>query len=274
MNYFVSIESKTYFLWQIQLLIQSFKLKNLDDDLIIGIAKNNEPVLNEYSSNIVNHKNKFLHENYAQTKGCKYFNKFYSIILALNNGILKQPFALIHPDMLLYNPIENIKENFTFNATIEETFLKDKIKDDVKLILENRLQKNANWFSFGDVIVFNEVPIEFFYRTLEHLEILIKKYGINWNLQKAAMMLSFYEIYGKLKYEINNNLEISLLQENKEANFIHYKHGIPPVFSKLCYKYEGEFGYFAAADGPYKVLLEHNPNSTTNYVQNVINTII
>ena len=38
MHYFVAIENTISDLWQIELLIESFKMRNLQDDLIIAVA--------------------------------------------------------------------------------------------------------------------------------------------------------------------------------------------------------------------------------------------
>lgn len=274
MEYFVSIENKTYFLWQIELLIESFKQHNQEDNLIIGIAENDNPVANKYTKNILNHKRKFIHPNYGKKYNFPQSNKIYSLISALDNEFITQPFTLIHPDMVLQHPINEIKSNLMFGATINEKDLQNKIESDIKQIISKRLiGDNVDWFTMGDVITFNGVPKTMFYRILEHMQILSTKFGKDWNIIKAAIMLTFFEICGNVSHEVNNDLEIGLIQENEKANFIHYKYGIPPAFSKLHYKYENEFGYFAVGDGPYATLLEHNPNITTNYLQSIINSL-
>ena len=61
MNYFVSIENSYYHGWQIELLIESFKQKSLEDSLYISVAKSDKEYLAS-NINYSNHKNKFIHE--------------------------------------------------------------------------------------------------------------------------------------------------------------------------------------------------------------------
>jgi hypothetical protein len=63
-------------------------------------------------------------------------------------------------------------------------------------------------------------------------------------------------------------MSASLLHEDANLNFIHYKNGIPPVFHKKFYKYEN--GMFYGDLGPYETILEHNPTVNTNFMHQVI----
>ena len=56
MNYFTSIKNNYYFSWQIELLIESFKKHNIEDQLFISLD-NNEILDN--CKNLKNHKNIF-----------------------------------------------------------------------------------------------------------------------------------------------------------------------------------------------------------------------
>jgi hypothetical protein len=58
MDYFVSIENTPYDLWQIELLIESFKINHLEDSLVIGMAGPN-PLL---TKNLLAHKRIMFHE--------------------------------------------------------------------------------------------------------------------------------------------------------------------------------------------------------------------
>ena len=79
MKYFVSIENTSYFYWQIELLIQSFKMHGLENDLIISIADNQIPKNNMYFKNLIKHKNLYSHENVGKERNYLPLNRIYSL---------------------------------------------------------------------------------------------------------------------------------------------------------------------------------------------------
>jgi hypothetical protein len=108
MQYFVSIENRPYHHWQIELLIESFKMRNLDHKLVIGVNEFEEKPSIFDIRNITEHKNKIYYN--------QIFHPLFGMIAAQEEGLLKQPFTFIHPDMLLIQPIVlNNKNNLTFH---------------------------------------------------------------------------------------------------------------------------------------------------------------
>lgn len=94
MDYFVNIENTPYFHWQVDLLIESFKKHNLQDNLVIGMEiGKQEKSLPEFQQNLTNHSRKYAYENSAVG--------MYGL---LEQRLLQQPFMCLPPDCVLYKP--------------------------------------------------------------------------------------------------------------------------------------------------------------------------
>ncbi|MGH7174761.1 MAG: hypothetical protein ACREGR_00170, partial [Minisyncoccia bacterium] len=75
-----------------------------------------------------------------------------------------------------------------------------------------------------------------------------------------------------LNIEARTDLEMHLLDHNAENHFIHYQHGLPPVFSKGMFRYEPP-ACLALGD-LFHTLLSHNPTTSTNVLQKVVRSYI
>ena len=284
MEYFVSAEDTSYHHWQLELLIESFKLQGLQDKLVIGIAENNEQKSIDFSSNLKDFKRIFLHDNIGQKRGYLPINRPYSLLIAVSEGLIKPPFALIDPDMILVNPIPDPTENIQFQ--LKPTFtcnFADQNHCPVKKYIKELLNaKNIKdeidyWIPLGNVIVFKDVPKEFFTRAVEWSEILEyeRKQSTDkdwWFTERVAWIMTLLEFNGTLTYNGRYDLEMSLIDNNKINHFIHYSQGLPPVFNKLMYRFQPPFN-FAMGD-LFSTLLENNPTTSTNYLQHVVRSYL
>ena len=240
MDYFVSIENTAYDLWQIELLIESFKLHNLQDSLLIGIAGESVPL----AKNLTEHKRKMCHEIHP-------FNSIYSVYAALYTGLLTEPFVLLHPDMLLLKPFQDDwKENIVFEPH------KNDLKTDYP-------------FMVGGAIRFDLVSHKLFRIALAFAsQFTDEKTEEENDIVKAAWTATiakawYCDVIGEQiaapLWYIDNIDNISL---------IHYKTGLPPIFNKKLF-----FRQITITDkNPYQTLLQENPNHITNYVHKVIHS--
>ncbi len=193
MQYFVSIQNNAYSRWQAELLIESFKYHGLEDQLVVVIADNDQPDIPEFSKNLLAHKRKHTYMNFGQK--FKPFNKTRSLIWALDEGkVLQKPFVLLHPDMLLLNPIEPRKESFVYdiNDSYDLKFLSER----VSLAMREREGEWFSWIPLGDTMIFNEdIPNSFFVKAHLELESLVKEFGVDTKLklEKAAWLLTAYK---------------------------------------------------------------------------------
>jgi len=232
MEYFVSIENKPYHHWQIEFLIQSFKLNRIEDKLVIGVAENDEPKTIDFTYNFKNWNRAFTHHNYGKEK-----NRGYSVYLALKEKLIKQPFVLIDPDMMLVKPLKEIEANISFQ--LDTNFrLADGFNYISKLleIQKSDVKPESLWIPLGKVMYFNGVPIEFFERVLKWLETLE-----DWD-ERFSWIMALIE-YSQIlrKYEGVVTYEMGLNEMDRLCNFIHYNHGFLPTFHKNKYRYENGF---------------------------------
>jgi len=275
MKYFVSIENTSYFHWQIELLIESFNRHSLEDDLIIAIANNDNPVVPQYKKNLLNHKNKFVHENFSP----KCLNKTNSLWMAIKNGLITAPFAVIHPDMVMINPINPIDKDIVFSPQPEtESIYKEPLSKYIEEIKKiSKIVEEMIWLPVGDVIVFNTIPDYFFERLNINILKLINDFdNPSFKLEKAAWILTILEsAIGLFAPPLSlgiRTLEQTLLHHGIETNFVHYKHGLPPEWSKYQYKFEGPATLMINEAGPYHSMIDSNCTSSTDIVCKLINS--
>jgi hypothetical protein len=279
LNYVTTIRNNAYFQWQIELLIQSFKEHGIEDQLFIGILDEEEQKPENVFSeprNLINHKNtfkfnKFTNENLTA-------NHIHGINEALKQGIIKQPFVSIHADSILYKPI-SLENDFDAIFSGDYFFLEQMNKDNIDISEHlKRISKLKSQFSkqeinlkpmpLGSVYVFNKMPLEFFDRVLNYIKALYNEYGDKYT-DRIAWMLSFYDYLGGVNYKSTWDYEMTMLDHERESNIIHYSKGLPPVFNKIMF-YKNNNDLCTAEGNPYKVLLEHNTTTVTNYIQKIV----
>lgn len=237
MDYFVAIENTAYDIWQIELLIESFKLLKLQDSLVLGVAGNSTK-----TKNVSEIKRVFCHDPHP-------FNSIYAVYAALQTGFLTEPFVLLHPDMILHEPFKEIHgENIVFHPYAND--------------LKEGYVVNA-----GGAMRFNLVPHKFFklvMNTAEQMKKLNREKP--QDIVKAAWTSSILTASGYCDI-IGSPLEVGLLNtEFADMPIIHYNKGMPPAFDKRLF-----YQKLAITDkNPYQVLLENNPTVVTNYVQKVV----
>lgn len=283
MQYFVSAENTSYFYWQLELLIESFIMHGVQDQLVIGLAENENQKVRGFSSNLVKHKNKFLHENKGRKKEYLPYNQIEGITSAISLGAIKVPFVLIHADMVMKKPIVLSEEDEKYGIIInnfEEISSTEKEKVNKKIdqkIIELSKERNVEEKIIPRLpcvsppIIFNDE--ESLYPFLSSINSNIKKTfeeeGKNFPVYRTALEMALVESFQHLTIKGSFMANTLLDDEDKDANFLHYKTGIPPVFNKRFYKYEGEsIHYFG--QNPHEMLLENNPTPNTNYIHKVI----
>lgn len=268
MHYFVSAENIAYHHWQLELLIESFKMHNIQDSLTIGLAENNQPIYTE-AKNLRRHKNVFVHDNIGREKGCPSFNRIYGLYVALTKNLIKPPITIIHPDTILIKPFEPNVIDVVFQMDPEFTVDKSRSEDFVKTVREAKNIKEELWLPLGDTICLEKIPDQFIKRVLEFADYFSKTQP-NWpDSEKTAWALTLLEYYGHLTYYGTVNIENNLL-DNDLKKLIHYKRGLPPYFHKNMFRFEPP-SVFGMGD-PYEVLLKYNANKVMDYVGKVINS--
>ena len=261
MDYFVSIENTPYHRWQVELLIESFKAQNMADNLLVAIANNTSPQHDVYTNNLFAHPRKFVHANVGKEAGYLPLNKLFALYTATKSGLLTQPFAVLHPDMMLLKPIEPLEvanvvmhaESFT---PIEAVDLLVQTHWDAAVAFRKlELNKSPSFHVLG-TMVFNCVPALFFLRTMNLAKDLLKFHPtVADHEASTAMNISLCDYVGLLVYR--TAIMDRSLQSNSPANLLHYRSGSLPSFHKRHFLHESvAFSINMTASNPYEALLK------------------
>ncbi|NDD52899.1 hypothetical protein EBZ39_03295 [bacterium] len=283
MQYFVSIENTSFFYWQMEILIESFVMHGLQDNLVIAIAENDDPKIKGYSSNLIKYGTKFMHPNFGMDAGHPPLNRAVALRTALSEGMLGFPFSVIHSDMILRKPLpeKGFQSDYgmvvnSFDETSEKTRkeIKEAIRPGLKRIAEERILKVEDLPEIPALsapFVFNEsfksLSDVFFARLHSNTMDLIGSEGGEFPCERAAWELTLTEAFQHCSVK-SEFMACPLMSNETGTNFIHYKNGIPPVFHKKFFK----FSDISVRTGrcPFEVILEHNPTPNTDYVHEVI----
>lgn len=252
MNYFTSIKNNYYFSWQIELLIESFKEHKLQNQLYISL--DDDKVL-DTCKNLKNHDKIILGNDYGGN-----LNKPCRLLEAIEANAIEFPIALIHPDMVLYKPIKNLTGDIVCSVSPDED------EDELKLIKEEyQALPEDNQYPFlpvGSITVLNNSnTIDFLKGLVAHYNNL-EEQGLT-DYDKIALSRNLYDFYEQLEIKLEP-METTLLHNNYESNFIHYKYGIPPSFMK--YKFE--------FTNPYELFASFNSTTNLQYVSKITKKLI
>jgi hypothetical protein len=280
MEYFLCIENTPYYHWQTELLIESFLHHKCQDDLLISIVPSSSAQLNP-NLNLGSHK-RFVSPNIniGEQRGYNKLNTLYNLLAVVEQEQIKPPFALIESDMVMYEPI---KDNDAYNISfqVDPALSPDVVEENCKiqkhlkhLAKKLNIKLNDAWLPVGNVLVFNSAPKELFMRVISVTEKLateqLQDTGKIWeHTDRVGWAITLLEYYGQMSYEATYNYEMNMLENEWMRNFIHYEHGIPPVFSKHMFRYQ-EPSYFVFSDEePIDFLAKHDMavSAAAHYIQ-------
>lgn len=227
MQYFVSIEKKSYFYWQIELLIHSFKRYQIEDQLVIAVADTEEPSIIPKNLSKCNY---FLHKNYGRDYGYLQINKPLSILEAKNRGILRNPFVIIEPDMVLFEPIQEIFKEDIFGNYTEYLDL-NILKKDHSTYYEFIKSFHEKWKPIGPIFIVNKDYDDLYKKVVENcLSIIKNNKEFWWPLDMLAWIMSFIDFNLSTNYKKPEKISRSetylesYIFSDYNSNFLHYCH--------------------------------------------------
>jgi len=271
MDYFVSLEQTPFSQWQLELLIESFKKHNLQDSLVVSIAKSEgDPVNPEFIYNTFNHKRIIGHQNVGKSRGFERLNVFYGISWALKEGLLKEPFFVMPLDSVLYSQPTDHPDYPAISYQIDPFFTPELVVENTGKLFDKK-DLEENWPSIGDTMFFNKFPEIFFDQVIELTEKLVfrqlKESGKFWNLtDRLALNLKVQEYVGKVPILGAYDYESDMLS-NFPKNFIHYDKGFMPIFHKEMFSYTPPD--YISLGNPFRVLSENYPSGAFHYMSNL-----
>ena len=245
MDYLVITSPTSYHSWQIELLIESFQMQHMEKNLVVGIYGEDSGL-----PNISRHKRKFSFKSVNDE--FEALNKFYGIYLAKSEKQVGSEFTIIHPDMILMQPVADFTENIIFNIP----------QEDKEIVI---VPPQNTWITIDGAAVFQDLPIKFFRYAFDTCVDLINQRINPKKLAKTAWSKTMYD-FSKLLIFCSTNLELNLTHNNITAPFIHYRDGNMPFFHKKFYK---DYSIFAPADDVYNTLISYAPTSTAQFLKDV-----
>lgn len=225
MNYFVSIGDSYSHYWQINILINSFKKLNLQNNLFISVSTD----LN-LKNNFLDCPNVYIFKNIGNVKQYLKYNKWYCLYQLLNKDILKLPVTVLEPHTALIKDTDSLSGNIIYN--INNNFLFNK-----KYIFENINFENSvsdNWIRLSDNLVFRSLDISFFSNILENMEIYSMFLDDYENLDKFCLMNSIWK--NKVDNVVGLNNVESYLPQNELNYILDYNLGFKNIFQKSFFK--------------------------------------
>jgi len=269
MDYFVSIENTPCQQWQAELLIESFKHHAIQNNLTVALALTEVPAKAEFCRNLYAHPRTHSMTNIGQSRGYTRLNSLYAMLNMLQTGLLKQPFALIESDDILYKPLD-IKNIACVVFQINPFFTLELVKSNIPN-LDKYLPVNKNWPPLGNIVYFDNVPITYFEQMIILTEVLAYEQAkagkeIWKHTDRAAMAINVINLLGVGKVQAEHSMEMSLL-DGYEHNFINYERGVVPHFSKSMYTYPTPL--MLSLGDPFDALsnlTEHVGTHVTQYV--------
>jgi hypothetical protein len=263
-DYFVSIENCQFFRWQIELLYESMKPYGLEKNLVIGCANlENKPL---------RFPKVFYHENVGRSNNYLPLNKTFALWTALENNLLKQPFVVIDPDMIMNSPMIELDVSYAHFCTY--------------LAYENLLSfgydgfgiKKEDWCAGGVVYYFNNCDNSILKNIHKDLFRLLATYN-NKGLKNGLdywqrEMVAFAIALSRIKAEAIGNLQ-SYLNSKDSGNFsfIHYCNGLQPFFNKRTHNNMRPFSISSPL--PFEAILSiPNVNSNVMKLKNVVRSYL
>jgi hypothetical protein len=273
MEYFVSAENTPYYHWQLELLIESFKQNNCEDQLLVALAAADAPTHNAFCRNLLKHKNVYAHQNIGELRGYKALNEIYAVSWSLDNQMLKQPFAQISADVVLRRPL-----TISFNNAPEIIFdpdpfftieaAEDAIGPFWEWIDKSKEDYSTKWVPIGPIMIFNNIPSLIFQRTITiaeslALQQLLAGKPIWEHTKKLAWAINLSDYVGQIQLRGDYTLAMNMLS-NGGSPFIHYEHGLPPVFNKTMFQYSPP--NFVSFGDPFEVLAANFPTPASHFI--------
>lgn len=277
MDYLVVAPHTPFFQWQIALLLESFKIRGMEESLaILLVAGANEPVQSEFCNSFVGHPR--LRAVRLPTDAEPDIQRLHGLTNAVSTGLVSQTFALLPPHSILRYPIHPPEANITVECKSDFTFSHlDSFGVSSKRLGE-RLGDRKTWLPVGEVFLFNGLMPEFFNIAAHRGELIafdsyreLQRAGQNTSpkgLFRAAMTMTIMETYGRATLDTSRRLECHMNEHDQKANVVNYYYGSPPNFSRAFYPMDGTGVTFS--DDPYKGILRAEDSAAAAYMKQVV----
>jgi hypothetical protein len=222
MQYFTVLEDTRELRWQAELLFESIRLLELEDNFVIAICPGKGAINRHPYPNVIHF------DNVGRKTGFPHFNKCYGLGKALASGVLKQPFVVLDTDMFLIKELE--PSNAPVSAQNHKYLEWNNVREDLK-----EVTSGMDWTSLGGVYRFADVPTKVFSDIIKYTYELYSKFGNNKKFHTYGFTLGI--VKNEIPFQRRNSYEMPLFNDrspdiNWSSAVIHYKEGYPPHFKK------------------------------------------
>lgn len=278
MDYLVSIENTPKFQWQAELLIESFKHHNRQDDLVVALAKANAPAQPAFCHNLFDHPRLWPHQNIGEIRGFLPLNQLYALSWGLQFGKVRQPLTLLSPDVLLYHT-NNLRITgdlpevmFSPDPFFTPDFAEEAVGPFWEWFGRKKEYYEDQWLPSGPVMIFDNIPQVVFERAIwvtEKLALhqLYEGRKEIWDQTvKLGWAINLTDYVGQIMMRGDYSLTTTMVESNYTP-FINYEHGLPPAFNKSMFTYQPPA--YASFGDPFEILAANAPTPTAHFMSNL-----
>lgn len=273
MDYFVTAENHPYYQWQIELLIESFKQTKCEKDLLVVLAENkkfNKPL---FFKNISNNKRIIGFKNIGEKRGFVPLNQLFYMAWAFQFGKIKQPFAVIQPDMIFRKPISIEFKDYPECVFYPDPFFTiDTVIKNVGPFWEwankSKSEYATRWIPLGSIFVLNNIQNNFFELVISRAELLctyqLMTQGKIWEKTiQLAISLTLSDLVDNVFSRGDYSL-VSPILGGTDTAFISYENGLLPDFHKSMFAYATK--NLVSFGNPLQILSQNFSTPNAHYV--------
>jgi hypothetical protein len=271
MDYFVSADNAPHHQWQMELLIESFRRHKLEDKLCVGLAESPAPANANFCRNLYEHKRLLAHENIGGVRGYSPLNGLYSVMWAQQYNHVTQPLVVLERDLVLFRPPELLVGGYPEITFAPWPFFTPESAAEAvgpfwEWLGHRKEDYTLRWLPVGSVMVFANVPVFVFERTIVLAELLAVQQLVHgretiWeHTDKLAWAVNLADFVGQIMIRGDYSLTMPVLAGG-DSPFIDYETGLPPTFHKSMFAYPPP-SYVAFGD-PFEILADSaiSPNA-------------
>lgn len=252
--------------WQLELLLESFYQKNIQDKLTVFLFNDGACMTPDFKINRPNFQNIISIPSAGFNFKERKIDFLYFIQQLYKNNIIKEPCCIFDLNSIIINE-PNINTDFIYK--FDTSF---NIKE-YEHLYDMHFSKVQNFPQIGNIFIINkpleqellEYSIDLFLNTKDVCT--EKNIPIPKNLQKLCLgqILLMSQNY---KAEIKQDLSSGLTEKPKY--FINYSEGAPPVFTMNMFTYENGYHKSLIYNQPYDAILDLIPTESIHQLQTTI----
>lgn len=276
MEFIVPAELNPQNQWQIELMIEGFKVLGLQDKLVVCLATDDpKSFIPEMTKNLSAHRNVMLIRNHGAARGFEPLNRLYGVRAAILDGRVGETFFVLEPDMVpcrvptVDTSVACCTYQFDPNFFLEVINVNTPTKRHFGF--EPGEVGNDSWACAGPLMCFHGFPVEFFEEVIKESESYVYRQfydtGSAWDrsVQSATNMVMHRHL-GRFTARALYDMECNLMSD-RLATFIHYETGFPPLFTKSMFPYSSPQRF--SLGNPFKTLSQYAPTQPFQYLSQI-----